>query len=237
MSNKLDPMIAAQKFVEEHFQGCEGALLAGSVVRGEATSTSDLDLVIFGRHLESSYRESLIKYDWNIEVFAHNLQSYKTYFESDCKRARPSLPRMVVEGVVLKDNGVIPGIKSEAASLLNKGPEPWPKETIDFKRYFITDVLDDLIGCQNRAEGIFITNELANLLSEFVLRTNNQWVGNSKWIIRSLRQFDHKLAERFVVALDQYYKSENKGPLVQLTDKILKPYGGRLFAGFSLGKN
>ncbi|MDQ0351703.1 putative nucleotidyltransferase [Alkalibacillus filiformis] len=82
MNNKLNPIIAAQKFVEEHFQGCEGALLAGSVVRGEATSTSDLDLVIFDCHLESSYRESLIKFGWNIEVFAHNLQSYKTYFES-----------------------------------------------------------------------------------------------------------------------------------------------------------
>ncbi|MDQ0351704.1 hypothetical protein J2R98_001521 [Alkalibacillus filiformis] len=73
----------------------------------------------------------------------------------NCKRARPSLPRMVVEGSVLKDNGVIPEIKSEAASLLNKGPEDWTKETIDLKRYFITDVLDDLIGCQDRAEGIF----------------------------------------------------------------------------------
>ncbi|WP_017187751.1 nucleotidyltransferase domain-containing protein [Alkalibacillus haloalkaliphilus] len=236
MNNKLNPMIAAQKFVEEHFQGCEGALLAGSVARGEATATSDLDLVIFDRHLESSYRESLIKFDWNIEVFAHNLQSYKTYFESDCKRARPSLPRMVVEGAVLKDNGVISGIKSEAKSLLNKGPESWSEETIELKRYFITDVLDDLIGCQDRAGGIFITNELANLLSEFVLRTNNQWIGNSKWVIRSLRQFDHELAERFVFALDQYYKSENIEPLIQLTDDILKPYGGRLFEGFSLGK-
>lgn len=35
--NKNNPIEAAQKFIEKYFPSCNGALLAGSIVRGEAT--------------------------------------------------------------------------------------------------------------------------------------------------------------------------------------------------------
>lgn len=210
--------------------------MAGSVVRGEATETSDLDIVIFDKNLNSSYRESLIDFGWNIEVFVHNLISYKEFFKSDYERARPSMPRMVSEGIVLKDNGIIESIKNEAKELLAKGPEKWSTETIKTKRYFITDTLDDFIGCNYRAEEIFIANTLADLVSEFVLRTNQRWIGASKWIIRSLRHYDIEFADRFVEAFDDFYKTGDKNKIIQIVDRILQPYGGRLFDGFSLGK-
>ncbi|GAA0610242.1 nucleotidyltransferase domain-containing protein [Virgibacillus siamensis] len=234
--NKLEPVKAAQKCINNYYPNCDGALLAGSVVRGEATSTSDLDIVIFDDTYRSSYRESLIAYEWQIEVFAHNLKSYQHYFESDYKRARPSLPRMVSEGIILKGGGVIDSIKCEAKELLSKGPEKWSIEIINTKRYFITDTLDDFIGCNNRAEEIFIANTLAELVSEFVLRTNNKWIGASKWIIRSLRDYDVNFAEQFVEAFDIFYRSGAKNEVIKLVDEILHPYGGRLFDGFSLGK-
>lgn len=132
---------------------CQGAILAGNVVRGQATETSDLDIVIFDESLNSSYRESLIEFGWNIELFAHNLSSYRFFFESDCKEARPCMPRMVSEGKILKDKGILKEIKKEAKELLEQVPEKWSKQTIDMKRYFITDALDDLIGCKDRDEG------------------------------------------------------------------------------------
>ncbi|ALC90653.1 nucleotidyltransferase [Bacillus sp. FJAT-18017] len=234
--NKLEPIIAAHKFINKCFPSCDGALLAGSVVRGEATETSDLDIIVFDKKIVSSYRESIIDFDWHIEVFVHNLISYQDFFESDYKRARPSLPRMVSEGLVIKDNGVVDSIKIQAEQLLAKGPEKWSIETITTKRYFITDTLDDFIGCNERAEGIFIANALAELVSEFVLRTNNRWIGASKWIIRSLKQYDVKFTEQFIVAFDVFYKNGDKTEIIKLVDDVLYPYGGRFFNGFSLGK-
>lgn len=235
--NKLIPIEAAHQFINEYFPNCQGALLAGSVVRGEATETSDLDIVIFDNNLSSSYRESLIEYGWAIEVFVHNLTSYKQFFEMDYDRARPSMPRMVSEGTILKDDGVIDSIKKEAMDILSNGPKEWSKETINTKRYFITDALDDFIGCSNRAEELFIANTLAELLSEFVLRTNRQWIGSSKWILRSLRNYDEQFSNQFVEAFDIFYKTGNKNQVIQLVDDVLHPFGGRLFAGFSLGKS
>ena len=96
--------------------------------------------------------------------------------------------------------------------------------------------LDDLIGSTNRAEELFIANTLADAIHEFVLRTNVQWVGASKWIVRALNQFDENFARKFVQAFDVFYKTGNKDAIIDLADEVLKPYGGRLFEGYSLGK-
>ncbi|PUB11155.1 nucleotidyltransferase domain-containing protein [Paenisporosarcina sp. OV554] len=235
-TKKLLPLEAGEKFIQKHYPNCQGALLAGSVVRGEATEMSDLDIVIFDEKINSAYRESHVEFGWPIEVFAHNLASYKFYFESDYLRARPSLPRMVSEGIVLIDDGIIESIKNEADILLEKGPEKWTLQTITTKRYFLTDALDDFLGCLDRAEELFIANTIAVLLSEFVLRSNCKWMGDSKWIVRSLKQFDENYAKRFVEAFDRYYKYGEKNLIINLVDKALKPHGGRLFNGYSIGK-
>jgi predicted nucleotidyltransferase len=234
--NKLNPSEAAYQFINLHFPNCQGALLAGSVVRGEATETSDLDIVIFDKNISSSYRESLIEFGWAIEVFVHNLNSYKHIFENDYERARPSMPRMVSEGIVLKDDGIIDSIKNEAKEILDKGPIEWSEETINTKRYFITDALDDFIGSSNRAEEIFIANTLAELVSEFVLRTNRKWIGTSKWVVRSLRHYNEEFANHFVEVFDIFYKTGDKERVIQLVEIVLQPFGGQLFDGFSLGK-
>ncbi|MED3820863.1 nucleotidyltransferase domain-containing protein [Priestia megaterium] len=233
---KLEPLQAATQFISKHYPNCQGALLAGSVVRGEATHTSDLDLVIFDDSFTSSFRESLIEFGWAIEVFAHNPTSYQVFFKSDCKRARPSLPRMISEGIILVDKGVIQSIKKEAKQLLEKGPEKWSEETIELKRYFVSDALDDLIGSSNTGEALFIANTLAYITHEFVLRTNGHWIGDSKWIVRSLNHYNERFSKEFVEAFDTFYKTGNKDKVIQLVDKVLEPYGGRLFEGFSLGK-
>ncbi|NME06656.1 MULTISPECIES: nucleotidyltransferase domain-containing protein [unclassified Psychrobacillus] len=233
---KSDPLVVAEHFVQQYFPHCLGAILAGSVVRGEGTSTSDLDIVIFDEHILTSYRESLYLEGWPIEVFAHSLSSYKQFFELDCERAKPSLPKMVAEGVVLKGQGVLSPIQEEARVLLSNGPREWSKETITMKRYFLTDVLDDFIGCTNTQEELFVVHSLLDLANEFVLRTNRQWTGTSKWGYRALKQFDESFAIKFTEAFDAYYKHREKEKIVEIVDEMLQPYGGRLFEGFSLGK-
>ncbi|MBT2690215.1 nucleotidyltransferase domain-containing protein [Bacillus sp. ISL-47] len=233
---KIHAAETSQEFITRHFPACQAAVLAGSVIRGEETDTSDLDIVVFDSAIKTAYRESFIFFGWPIEVFVHNLDSYKDFFRNDAERARPSLPRMVAEGMPLKDSGILQEIKKEALSLLAKGPEAWTEETIRLKRYFITDAVDDLRGSSNRGEEIFIAGTLAELLSEFVLRTNRQWIGSSKWTARALQQYDPVFAEEFMAAFDIFYRDGIKTNIIELTEKMLEPHGGPLFEGFSLGK-
>lgn len=233
---RIEAFLAATMYIEEHHPHCQGAILAGSAVRGEATATSDLDIVVFDDTLKTSYRESLLFKGWPLEVFVHSLSSYQAFFESDCSRARPSLPTMVSEGMVIKDLGVLASIKAEADLLLAAGPQKWNDDTFLMKRYFLTDVLDDFIGSESKAELLFITSHLAESLAEFHLRANRQWVGESKWVYRSLRNFDAEFAAEFAATFERFYQEGHKEPVIALADRVMAPLGGRLFAGFTVGK-
>ncbi|MGR3778792.1 nucleotidyltransferase domain-containing protein [Bacillus paramycoides] len=233
----MQPIEAARSIITSQFPNCDVALLGGSVARGEATKTSDLDVVIFDQNLSSCYRESFYSNGWPVEVFVHNFETYKTFFKSDCERGRPSLPQLVSEAFVLKGKEkIVAELKREANELLNKGPEKWTEETMKQKRYFITDALDDFIGATKREEELFIANLLAELVHEFVLRVNGQWLGNSKWFIRVLKRYDEVYAEKFVAVFDHFYKTGEKKELIAFIEKTLEEYGGRMFEGFSIGK-
>ncbi|MDA1527223.1 nucleotidyltransferase domain-containing protein [Bacillus cereus group sp. TH260-2LC] len=233
----MKAMEAAQSIITSQFPDCDVALLGGSVARGEATKTSDLDIVIIDPSLSSCYRESFYSNGWPVEVFVHNFETLKTFFKMDCDRGRPSLPQLVAEGVVLKgEDEIVEQLKSEANELLTKGPAKWTEEMMEQKRYFITDTLDDFIGASKREEELFIANLLADLLHEYVLRVNGKWLGSSKWFIRVLRRYDEQYADQFVVAFDHFYTTGEKMKLITFVEKTLEQYGGRMFEGFSIGK-
>ncbi|PFN19767.1 nucleotidyltransferase domain-containing protein [Bacillus cereus] len=233
----MKPIEAAQSIITSQFPNCDVALLGGSVARGEATKTSDLDIVIVDQSLTSCYRESFYSNGWPVEVFVHNFETYNTFFKIDCDRGRPSLPQLVSEGIALKgEKKIVAKLKREANDLLNKGPAKWTGETMKQKRYFITDALDDFIGASKREEELFIANLLADLVQEYVLRVNGRWLGNSKWFIRVLRRYDENYADQFVAAFDHFYTTGDKYKLITFVEKTLEQYGGRMFEGFSIGK-
>ena len=228
---------AARAFLHQHFPNCLAAFLAGSAIRGEATPTSDLDIVILTEQENAPYRESFEDYGWLIEAFVHTTSSYKDFFASDVKRRRPSLPSMCAEGLILKDtNGLAEEAKKEAQDLLRAGPPPLSQEDLDASRYALTDVLDDFIGAQSHAKALFVAADLINLTAESILDVNNHWRGRGKWNLRRLREGDGDLAEQFVTALDIFYKREDRALFVTFVETMLAAHGGRLFAGYSAGK-
>ena len=234
---KLAAREAARAFLQAHFPNCLAAFLAGSVVRGEATPTSDLDLVILTEQEEAPYRESFEDYGWLTEAFVHTTSSYRDFFASDVKRRRPSLPFMCAEGLILKDtDGLAEEVKQEARGLLRAGPPPLSQEDLDASRYALTGALDDFIGARSHAEALFVAAELIDLTTEFVLDVSNEWRGRGKWNLRRLREVDGEVAARFVTALDVFYKLEDRSPLTAFVKRVLSAHGGQLFAGYSAGK-
>lgn len=233
----LEAIDAAYAFLESTFPHCDAAFLAGSVMRGEATATSDLDIVVVTKEVKCPYRESLFAFGWPIEVFVHTHESYHTFFASDIHRRRPSLPRMCAEGLILKDtNGIAQQIKDEARNLFEQGPEPLPASSILQLRYQLTDVLDDFIGSLRRDESLFIANEVALLSSELILGYHCRWIGKGKWALRALHAFDPTIAERLTSALEAFYQQGTKDPLITYAQEALTLVGGRSFEGYSSQK-
>lgn len=115
MSDGLqEALLAARAVIATRYPNCDAAVLAGSFVRGQATATSDLDLVIIDETVPSSYRESFIADGYPVEAFIHSSTTVLAFFQQDKKRGRPSMQRMMAEGTILRDHPVLTTLKHQA---------------------------------------------------------------------------------------------------------------------------
>lgn len=226
---------AAHQLITDRYPDCAAAFLAGSVVRGDATPTSDLDMVIITQEIAGAYRESFTYTGWPVEAFVHTPQSIRAWFDKDAARRRPSLQMMCREGVILRDReGLAARIKAEAARRLAAGPAPLTEAEIAQFRYRLTDLHDDLSGSADAIETLFIGAELAALASEFILAYNRQWVGRGKWIPRAMQRHDPALAGELAAAMRALAQQGDPAPLIDFVAAALEPAGGRLFDGYRL---
>jgi len=232
---KEKPIEAANKFVEYYFPKAKAAMLGGSVAREEHNDKSDLDIIIITDEVDTPFRQSYIEFGWNIEAFVFNNKNYMDFFEKDARRKRPSLPNMVLESIVLKDNQIIGIMKKQAKSLLEKGPEKINKEEIRDYRYEITNLLDDFEGEEEYFKNLFIVANLVEKLKQFTLLSNGFWDSRGKYNVKALYEFDEQIANIFLMAMEEYYKNENKEVLISLTNDVLNIEGGKLFEGYRKG--
>ena len=97
---------------------------------------------------------------------------------------------------------------------------------------FITDLLDDILCPQNRAEQLASTAKLYDLLAEFYFRSQNKWQASGKTILHYLKKQDYDLFSMYRDAFDDIFKHNHTQQLEKLVLKILEPYGGLLWEGY-----
>ena len=224
---------AARSFVNKHFPGCGVAFLAGSAARGQETPTSDLDIVVFSsEHVH--YNQTLRDFGWPIEVFVEDGAFYKDYIQMLINGC-PTMAFMCSEGVVIKDtDGMAQRIKDEARRFIEAGPRPLAEKQIKDFRYGITKVLDDFIDNEDFGENIFIVNRLTVLSCHLLLSCKRQWVGEEKWLLRSLRKVDTYSAQQLEEALEAFYRNNTKEKLVNFVNEVLELAGGKLSDGYTV---
>lgn len=230
---RRDPIETGRRFVDECYPDAHAAIVGGSVIRGQGTATSDLDIVIVTDREEAPFRASHRFDGVPIEAFVHTEASLPAWIATDGERGRPSLAMMCAEGVVLRDrDGVAERVKRDAREFLDQGPEPLSPEQVEDWRYSLTDLLDDFLGCEDPREGVFIAHALAVEAADLLLLLHRQWRGAGKWVPRALARYNREAADRLVEALAAYHQNRNKGPLVGFAEEVLGEAGGRLFEGY-----
>ncbi|NBI31098.1 nucleotidyltransferase domain-containing protein [Chengkuizengella marina] len=228
----LTPIEAATKFVELNFPNCSAAFLAASAKKGSIKKNSDLDIVIFDNEITLHFRKVYDYAPWPAEVFGFNLSSFKEFMNKNDSYALPTIYIIITKGFVVKDNGEAESIKKMCEERLIQGPPSWSFDELNFARFEITDQLEDLITSQHEMENYFIVNKLFTLCATFILRVNDLWLGDGKWLYRELTAYHKGVSEQFISAFESYYKTSDKQQLIDFIDSMLEPYGGRLFAGF-----
>ena len=227
----MDPRQTIEDLRQQRFGDAEVLFLAGSVMRGQGTPHSDLDVVVVYKSLPAAYRESLYHQGWSVELFVHDPETLAYFCAQDRQRGVPSLPAMLAEGLeVPQSTSFSRRLKSEAIALLKNGPPAWGQPDIDQARYALSDICDDLRQPRNHAERVASGCRLYPAVAEFFLRTQHQWSATGKSIPGRLAQANPERADQFAQAFQQLFENQDAGAVLQLCQEIVQPYGGFLFA-------
>jgi predicted nucleotidyltransferase len=76
------PTQIAKEILESKYAEARVIILAGSIVRGEGTPYSDLDLVVIFDHLISAYPESFYFHNFPVEAFARGRETLNHFFSN-----------------------------------------------------------------------------------------------------------------------------------------------------------
>jgi len=228
-----DLIIVAKEILESRYPDAKVLFLAGSIVRGEGTPDSDLDLVVIFRSLPQAYRESFYFRRFPVEAFVHDLETLNYFlFDVDGPAGIPALAQMILEGIEHPEPSEFSeSVKQLAASVIKAGPPVLSDEEVRRMRYNVTSLLDDLRHPRSRDELLACGAQLYEVLADYYFRTNNLWSAKGKAIPRILKRADADLCARYCKSFEELLRSGQAEELIALAEELLVPKGGFLFDG------
>lgn len=226
----------AQDIRAQRYADAGAVFAAGSIVRGEGTAFSDLDLVVVYGRLEHAYRESFRFGGWPVEAFVHDPATLEYFFqEVDGPAGVPALAQMVVEGVeVPQATEFSRELKRRAGAAIAAGPPALDAASERRMRYFVSDLVDDLRAPRSTDELIGAGAQLYEHLANWVLRRRGLWSAKGKALARILRQADAGLGNAYCAAFRALFTSADAAAVVRLADELIGEAGGPLFEGFRI---
>jgi hypothetical protein len=226
---------SAQEIAQARYPDAALVLLAGSVVRGQDTIHSDLDLVVIYHQLPQARRESFRFAGWPVEAFINDPETLAYFAEElDLKSAEPIMLTMISEGILIAgDAQLAQTLKARADQWLKRGPAVLSAAEIDRLRYVLTDTLDDIRAPKSREQLMASGCVLYRQVADCFFRTRGTWCARGKSIPRKMQEADAGFAREFQVAFDELFQGHG-AKAVLLVETLLAPLGGTLFEGYQL---
>ncbi|HEU0178494.1 MAG TPA: nucleotidyltransferase domain-containing protein [Blastocatellia bacterium] len=223
-----------KQILDERYPKADVIFLAGSLLRGEGTPYSDLDLIVIFEQLPHAWRESFNFQGYPVEAFVHDPETFN-YFINEL--GRPSglsaMAYMVAESVEVPcPSEISRSVKRIAADLIAAGPPKLSDEDERKLRYSITNLIDDIRQPRSREELVASGAELYGALANYYFRANGLWSAVNKSIPRKLGKTDPQLYLRFCEGFEELFAGGHSDKVITLAEEILKRHGGFLFDGY-----
>ncbi|WP_039458420.1 nucleotidyltransferase domain-containing protein [Candidatus Jidaibacter acanthamoebae] len=227
------PLSVIKKLIDKRYSDAKAVFWGGSVSRGLGTNTSDLDIIIVYEQISSSYREAFIYENWPIDAFIHDPETLGVLFKKIKEIGICGTMEMIINGKeIMLESNFSKRIKDSTREKFDLKPLAWEKKEIDNERFLITDLLDDILYPNSRAEQIASTAKLYEQLARFYFRAQNKWSASGKSILRYLEKDNSNIAYEYSHAFEKAFQGGDVQDLKNLVTKLLAPYGGLLWDGF-----
>jgi hypothetical protein len=123
-------------------------------------------------------------------------------------------------------------VKRRAAAVIEAGPPPLDSDSERRRRYFISDLLDDLRAPRSNDELIGAGARLYEQLADYYLRRRGLWSAKGKAIPRVLHRADAALGDVYSSAFRELFAQGDSQAVIRLTEDLLRESGGPLFDGY-----
>jgi hypothetical protein len=222
------------QILDERYPDADVIFLSGSLLRGEGTPYSDLDLVVIFEQLPHAWRESFNFQGYPVEAFVHDPETFNYFIhELGVPSGQAAMAHMVAEGVeVPGPTEISQSLKRITADLIAAGPPKLSDEDERKLRYTITNLIDDIRQPRSKEELVASGAELYGALANYYFRANGLWSAVNKSIPRKLGKTDPELYSRFREGFEELFAGGRSDKVIALAEEILKSHGGFLFDGY-----
>ncbi|MET9896779.1 nucleotidyltransferase domain-containing protein [Streptomyces sp. NPDC006465] len=229
-----DPVLTARELVRDRFPAARAAFLAGSVLTDRRTPASDLDIVVLLDGPPAPSRESLVHRGWPVELFVQTEAVWHSFADRETAKRRSPLLSMCAGGMLLVDrDGLGASLQDEARQRWAAGPPPLSDRERDDQRYVLTDLLDDLRGCTDPAERVYLVAHMLQRASELVLLVGGHWLGGGKWLSRRLAAADPEVHRALSEAAARAIAGDAR-VFAAVVSEVLQLAGGPLWDGYAI---
>lgn len=209
-----------------------GGLVAGSTARGEATPSSDLDLIVLLAGPPAPMRSTADVQGQLVEFFVHTEQSLIEFIDRERRLRRSPLLHMCAHGLIISDHDQrLARLQDLARERWSAGPAPPVDGELDDRRYRLTAMLDDLVAETDPADRAAIAAAVFTDVADLALISRGRWSGAGRWLTRRLRDADAALADGLVAGLSTAVHGDPR-VLIRCGRAELDRLGGRLDSGY-----
>ena len=196
-----------------------GIYVTGSVLRGQGSPTSDLD--IFVVH-DNPWRQRVQRRFGGVpvEMFFNPPEQVRLTFEKERTGRRPYAAHMIATGFPAYESEAAAALRQEALTMLGAGPKALDGHETNRAKYACVTLLEDGqdVADTDPAASLLLLARAVDAAVRFRYALAGRWEPRDKELVRGLAEVDpelQRLVEAFAAACDPYERSEAARRIVE----------------------
>lgn len=205
------------RFILERFPDTLGIIASGTILRGTASASSDLDVYVIRRRAQ----RQRLQYRFNgvpAEIFANPPALVYAYMEQETAAARPITAHMLATGFTILDlDPVVSRLQERAREVLAAGPSLSPQQ-LTTARYMAAAQFEDAtdIADARRETARMILNLAVHAMLRYRFLKAGRFLPRDKDLLTALDELDPELAS----AARSFYGGAGPGEIWDLGQRI-----------------